>query len=160
MHCVATGGALHRLDETQPSIDTVNELIQGIPDALSFEDEDGLLPIQSAVWEKDAVKYIPILAKVGIKHEVGGRGMRGGLLVPDPTDTDAKSPLQCLAVACEGWYDEDPIPYDTARLEVMKELRKENMLLKEDIKDHHLLIWSSFSSSKMRWEYLAEWDRS
>jgi len=33
-----------------------------------------------------AVKPIPVLAKVGIKHEVGGRRMLGGLLVADPED--------------------------------------------------------------------------
>ena len=43
----ATGGALHRLDETQPSIDTVKDLVQGIPDALCFEDENGRIPIES-----------------------------------------------------------------------------------------------------------------
>ena len=155
----ATGGALHRLNVTKPSIDTVKELILGIPGALSFKNEGDQLPIQSAVWDKDSIKYVPILAKVGIKHEVGGRGMRGGLLAVDPTDADAWNTLQCLAVACEGWDDEEPIPsYDTARLEAMKELRKENMLWKKDIKDHHLLYSSCYPGSKMRWEYLAEWD--
>jgi hypothetical protein len=40
----------------------------------------------------------------------------------------------------------------------MKELRKENILLKKDIKDHSLLFWSCHLRSKMRFEYLAEWD--
>ena len=34
----ATGGALHRLADTKPSIDAVNKLVQGIPDALSFQE--------------------------------------------------------------------------------------------------------------------------
>ena len=119
----ATGGALHRLDETKPSINAVKDLIQGNPDALSFKNKDGQLPIQSAVWGTNAVKYIPILAKEGIKHEVGGRGMRGGLLLVDPVDEDDLNTLQSLA--------------DTASLEVMKELRKEKLLLKKDIKDHN-----------------------
>ena len=42
----ATGGALHRLHETKPSIETVKKLIQGTPDALSFKiEEDQLVPI-------------------------------------------------------------------------------------------------------------------
>lgn len=47
----ATGGALHRLYVTKPSIDAVKELIQGIPDALSFKNGQYLLPIKSAVWD-------------------------------------------------------------------------------------------------------------
>ena len=119
----ATGGALHRLHISKPSIETVKELVQGNPDALSFKNEEDQLPIQSAVWNQHAVKYIPILAKEGIKHEVGGRGMRGGLLLVDPVDEDDLNTLQSLA--------------DTASLEVMKELRKEKLLLKKDIKDHN-----------------------
>ena len=52
----------------------------------------------------------------------------------------------------------NPIPSDTARLDVVKELRKADLLVKEDIKDHNLLSWSSLAQSKMRFEYLAQWD--
>jgi hypothetical protein len=45
----ATGCELHRLKHTKPSINAVKELVQGIPDALSFTNEQGQLPIQSAV---------------------------------------------------------------------------------------------------------------
>ena len=151
----ATGGALHRLKITNPSIDVVKDLIEGIPDALSFENEKGQLPIQSAVWNRRAVKYIPILAKVGIKDEVGGRGMRGGLLVADPVHDDDLNTLQLLANV---GISSNPIPDDTARLEVMKELRKDNLFLKKDLKEHNLLFWSCHLRSKMRFEYLAEWD--
>jgi hypothetical protein len=41
----ATGGALHRLDVTQPSIDAVKELIHGIPDALSYKNDKGQLSL-------------------------------------------------------------------------------------------------------------------
>ena len=151
----ATGGALHRLHISKPSIETVKELVQGNPDALPFKNEEDQLPIQSAVWNQHAVKYIPILAKEGIKHEVGGRGMRGGLLLVDPGDEDDLNTLQSLA---NMGISSDPIPYDTACLDAMKELRKENILLKKDIKDHSLLFWSCHLRSKMRFEYLAEWD--
>ena len=112
----ATGSALHRLHKSKPSINTVNELIQGIPDALSIKNEKDQLPIQSVVWNRNSVRYVPILAKVGTIHEVGGRGMRGGLLVVDPTvDDDDWNPLQvCACVGCAP----DPIPCDTAYLEV------------------------------------------
>ena len=151
----ATGGALHRLYESKPSIDAVNKLIKGCPDALSFKYEIDQLP----AWVMDAVKHIPVLAKEGIKHEVGGRGMRGGLLLADPTMTDNWNTLQ---LTVRSGISSDPIPYDTASLDVSKELRKYHFLLKEDIKDQHLLpVYRSyfpFPQSKMRFKYLAEWD--
>ena len=65
----AAGGALRRLHKTQPSIDTVKALVQGIPEAMSHTHETDRLPIQTAnVWEGVTVKYIPILAKEGIRH--------------------------------------------------------------------------------------------
>jgi len=152
----AAGNALHReLKETKPNIDTVKEFIQVFPDALSFKNEKNQLPIQVAIWSNAAVKYVPILAKEGIKHEVGGRGMRGGLLVVDPTDKDDWNTLQLLVTMGN---PSDPIPHDTASLDVLKELRKDNILLKKDIKEHELLFWSCDPQSKMRFEYLAEWD--
>ena len=68
----AAGGALRRLGKTQPSIGTVKGLAEITPDALSFKNEKDRLPIQSAVWNRHAVKYVPILALVGIRHNVGG----------------------------------------------------------------------------------------
>ena len=42
----ATGGALHRLGVTKPSIDAVNELVQENPDTVSFKNEQDRLPVQ------------------------------------------------------------------------------------------------------------------
>ena len=154
----ATGGALHRLMQTNPSIETVKKLIQGVPDALSFQDEcDHQLPIQSAVYYcmLDTVKYIHILAKEGLKHEVGGRGTRGGLLVPDPEDEHIRNTLQLIV---SKGRPGNPIPYDTAYLDALKELRKDNLFLKEDIKEQNLLYHSCTPKATMRFEYLAEWD--
>lgn len=146
---------LHRLKETKPSIDVIKELIQGFPDSLSFENKKDRLPIQSAVRNSNAVKYLPILAKEGTKHEVGGIGMRGGLLVEHPASEYKLKSLQSLASL---GIPSNPIPSDTACLDALKELRKDNILLKEDIKDHSLLYWSCNPMSKRRFEYLAEWD--
>jgi hypothetical protein len=151
----ATGGALHRLHISKPSIDAVTNLVQRIPDALSWKNDKGQLPIQSAVWKIESVKYVPILAQFGIKHDIGGRGMRGGLLVVDPSDEDNWNTLQ---LHTRLGNSSDPIPYDTASLDAMKELRKDDLLLKKDIKDHNLLFWSCGPDAKMRFEYLAEWD--
>jgi hypothetical protein len=40
----------------------------------------------------------------------------------------------------------------------MKELQKDDLLLKADIKGHNLLYSSCHQQAKMRFEYLTEWD--
>jgi len=93
----ATGVALHRLHKPQPSIDIVTALVKGIPEAMSHTNKKDRLPIQTArEWEGVSVKYIPILAKEGIRHNVGGRGMRGGLFVDDPEYCDNWNILELL----------------------------------------------------------------
>ena len=118
----AAGNALHRLDETKPIIDVVKELVEGFPDSLSFENKKDRLPIQSAVRNSNAVKYLPILAKVGIKHEIA-RWIIGC------SSSFTTGPLFQL-LACLG-NSSNPIPTDTLRLDLLKELRKDNLLLKE-----------------------------
>ena len=87
-------------------------------------------------------KYIPVLAKEGIKHAVGGRGIRGGLLVLlglGPTGDDDCYTFQMIMNIC---YDEDSIPTKTVSIEVLKELQKDTLhLLKEDITDRRLLYY-------------------
>ena len=51
------------LKKLKPSIDAFKELVEGIPDSLNFKEDAALL-------YPDAVKYIPILAQEGVKHEV------------------------------------------------------------------------------------------
>ena len=154
----ATGGALLRLNVSKPSIDTVKELIHGIPDALSFNNEKGQLPVQSALWDIDSIKYLPVLANEGTKLEVGGRGMRGGLLAVDPTSVNGKNTLQLLVVMEFTGNSSDPIPCGPACLDALKELRGNEILLKWDIKEQNLLLRSCVPHTKMRFEYLAEWD--
>ena len=153
----ATGKAVHELYATRPNIDTVKQLIRAFPDALSYKNEIGLLPVQSVLGNFDAVKYLTILAKEGSKLDVGGAGTRGGLLLSLNTRFGTANILQCL-FTMTGDPQEHPILNDSAHLEVMKELRKDNILLIADIKHYHLLLWSCQPSSMMRFEYLVEWD--
>lgn len=46
----------------------------------------------------DTVKYAPVLAKEGIKHEVGSRGMRSELLVVNPALTVDGNTLQLVSI--------------------------------------------------------------
>ena len=108
----ATGSALHRLHGSNPSTDVVKELVEGFPEASLHKNEKDQLPIQQSVtWNVDSVKYL----SEGIKHDVGGRGTRSGLFATSKNRTwpDHSS------INCGRGYSDDPIPYDTAYLEVI-----------------------------------------
>jgi hypothetical protein len=92
-----TGKCLHDLDNTKPDLDTLQKMIAAVPLSLSHPNDKGQLPIQSAAWGNHSVGYIPLLAKEGRKHQVGGHDNRGGLLVGDPHDNGRKNVLQLLA---------------------------------------------------------------
>ena len=72
--------SLHELDDKKPDEDTLQKIIDNVPSCLSYKDEDGWLPIYSAVHFKESVHYVPLLAKEGVKHNVGGDDARGGLI--------------------------------------------------------------------------------
>jgi|FLMP01.1.fsa_nt_emb hypothetical protein len=83
--------------------------------------------------------------------------MRGGLLVVARKE-NSNININSLQLLVNKVVSSDPIPCDTAYLDTMKELRKSNLLLKEDMTNHRLLINSCHPQVKMRFEYLAEWD--
>ena len=150
----STCKALHRLKTSKPSCDTVKQMVEGNPSSLSYKDDASqMLPVQSAMWNTHSIKYLPILAKEGIKHNVGGIDKRGGLLVADPRDDHKRNTLQLLVHVADA---SNVIPCDTAYLNVMKELRNAGLLVKTDVKE--LLYRACHPSAKMRFEYLAEWD--
>jgi hypothetical protein len=154
----AAGQALHRLYKTKPSEDTVNQLIKGIPSSLFYRNHNGKLPIQSSLCGAHNVKYLPILAKEGIKHNVGGDGMRGGLLVVFPSKAGQPQNWNTLEVLSNIITRTSPNFRDTVCLDAMKVLRNDDLLVKKDINDHSLLLSSCFPTSKKRFEYLADWD--
>ena len=90
----ATGEYLHHLDAREDIEDEVKAVVKKFPSALSHRNEKGLLPIQSAVMYSESVPCVPLLAELGDKLNVGGEGMRGGLLVGDPVDEDNDNVLQ------------------------------------------------------------------
>eukprot|EP00979_Chaetoceros_neogracilis_P016951 scaffold10164_cov259-Chaetoceros_neogracile.AAC.4 len=150
----ATGKALHRLKTSKPSEDTVKQMVEGIPSSLSYKcAAKQRFPVQSAAWNTNSIKYLPILAKEGIKHNVGGIDKRGGLLVADPRSDHKWNTLQLLVSAADLT---NVIPVDTTCLNAIKELRKAGLLVKTDVKK--LLYPACHPAAKMRFEYLAEWD--
>eukprot|EP00979_Chaetoceros_neogracilis_P000352 scaffold81_cov164-Chaetoceros_neogracile.AAC.1 len=117
-----------------------------------------MLPVQSALWgHTDSIKCLPILAKEGSKHNVGGRDKRGGLLVVYPGSYYKWNTLQLL-VHITVDDASNAIPFDTTCLNAIKELRKAGLLVKTDVKKQELLYRACHPAAKMRFEYLAEWD--
>ena len=53
----------------------------------------------------------------------------------------------------------NPIPTDTAHLNIMKDLRDMNLLVKNDIKHHDLLYHACGSKTKLRFGHLADWSK-
>ena len=164
------------LDDKKHTQEEVKALVQCVPGSLScmcplngdddYDDYDDdsepeflVLPIQSSVWDyaddnaynaTKAVSFIPLLAEEGFKLNVGGDGMRGGLLfVTDYTD----NVLQAVVRAGGDGND-----FNSVCLDVMKRLRKMDLLKKEDIKEYRLLSYSMYSWAEQRFEYLVDWD--
>jgi hypothetical protein len=144
-----TGKYLHNLcelGEKKPDEDTLLKIIDNVPSSLSYQDEDGDIPIISAVVSKESVQYIPLLAKGGVKHNVGGDDARGGLLLGD--DNVLKG------LAFEGDNSEAD---DLLYLDVMKKLRESKLLLREDIQNENLLYLTCHPKILMRFEFLIDW---
>jgi hypothetical protein len=152
---VHTGEYLHDLDSKKPDKETLQKMIAVVPLSLSHTNKQGQLPIQSAVWYINSVEYIPLLAKEGITHQVGGHDNRGGLLVDDRHDSDRMNVLKLLATLKRGT---NPVATDTAYLKTMMELRESNLLLKEDIQEYDFLYHACRPGSQLRFDYLIDWD--
>jgi hypothetical protein len=140
-----TGEYLHNLHDHQPDEDTLQKIIDTVPSSLSYEDINDEIPIQNALWSMESVHYVPLLAKEGVKHNVGGDDARGGLLL------GGYNVLEDLADQGAG-IDADPL-----YLDVMKKLRESKLLLREDIQDYHLLYHACNPKTPMRFEFLIDW---
>lgn len=158
-----TGYYLHSLYNAKPDEETVKMMIDTVPSALSRKNDKGQLPIQTAVWHNDSVRYVPLLAKEGIKQKIGDRG---GLLLKDPlsrsmlqhkslcTSRNGENVLQLLAHLQNV---NNPVPNDKDSLKAMIELRDSNLLFKQDIQEHNLLFWTCGPKSQLRFDFLADW---
>ena len=67
-----TGKFLHTLLNEEPDEDTLQKMISASPSSLSYKNDKNQLPIHTAMYNLDSVRYIPLLAKEGVKHNVGG----------------------------------------------------------------------------------------
>jgi hypothetical protein len=151
-----TGKCLHDLDKTKPDKETLQKMIAAVPLALSHPNGKDRLPIQLAAWSRYSVGYVPLLAKEGITHQVGGHDNRGGLLVGDPRATNDKKNVLPLLANIKN--DTNPVPNEIAYLNTMMELRESNLLLKEDIQEYDFLYYSCHPGAQLRFDYFADWD--
>ncbi len=77
-------------------VQTVERIIEENPYYLTAKNGDGDLPIHSATSDSSSFPtLIPLLAKAGIQHGVGGESGRGGLLVEN---SDGGNPLVWMAL--------------------------------------------------------------
>ena len=142
------------LDDENQSEDEIRTLVQCVPTSLSYEDEDGDLPIQCAVYHSGGVPFIPMLIEEGMKHNVGGEEMRGGLLYKSLIVS--QSVLGMLSLISYGTDYNSDVRY----LDVIKRLREMGFIEKEDIKEYNLLWDSCEEGCSKRFNYFADWDPS
>jgi hypothetical protein len=145
-------------DESDAEIETFS--ILPIQNAMLMYGED---PFGEEIGMKNlaAISFIPLLAEEGFKHNVGGDGMRGGLLCRD-IDGGGHNVLEHLVRPFRRWQEwEEDEDYDEFCLDVLKKLREMDLFKKEDIKTYRLLsaTWEgSRSFRELTFEYLLEWD--
>ena len=170
-----TGNFLHGLFQAKPQEETVRMMIDAVPSGLFLLNEKGQIPLQTAVWHNDSVRYIPVLAKGGIRQKMN---QRGGLLLEDPytesmiqpkslipegpvskcssrsRSTESENVLQLIAHLQN---TTKPVLNDEHCLKAIVELRNSNLILKEDIERYNLLFWSCGPMSKLRFKYFVHW---
>ena len=147
----AFGESIHNLHAHKPSVEAVEKVVKKFPSTLSHvHEDDGRIPIQYAAFS-DAFEYVPVLAKEGMKHKVGGEDARGGLLTIDPYEDRGWNTLRLFVKSGAG-------EEDVERVNILKELRKSGMLVKKDIREQEFLSYSCWEDNRARFEYFASWD--
>lgn len=144
------GKSLHRLCEFKPKECTVEKVVKKFPDAMKIKNKKKRLPIQSCVVDfRRAEKYIPLLAREGVKHDVGDEEGRGGLLTLEPS-----SRSQTLQLIVRGYKAAETKEDDENIVKVLKVLHNDGLLKKEDLADWGLIRFCTWKWSQKRFKYL------
>ena len=144
---------LHSLDDEQITKETLEAIITAVPSVLLVKNKYDLIPIQQACWYDASVEYIGLLAREGIKYNIGGEGKRGGLLLQDPTDDDNDNILQLLSELTD---DDNPLEWDVLYRDALKDLWESGLLTADDIIENNLLQQTCYNQRHLRFEYLAD----
>ncbi|GFH58440.1 hypothetical protein CTEN210_14916 [Chaetoceros tenuissimus] len=157
----AFGWSMSELGNHKPSVEAVEKVVKKFPSTLTYRSNDrmGKIPIQWAAQSFHGYEYVPVLAKVGMEYKVGGEDARGGLLMVDPYGNWGWNTLQMMTnMRSNEEDDEDRHHSDLKRLNVLKELRAMGLLLKRDIQEQYLQVFSCWEPCQMRFKYFANWD--
>ncbi|GFH58465.1 hypothetical protein CTEN210_14941 [Chaetoceros tenuissimus] len=150
------GKSLHRLGNFKPEESTIESVVKKFPDAMKIGGSKNRLPIQSCLWNKDGYKYIPLLAREGVKHNVGGEESRGGLFTSDPSYANGRFNILQQAVNVHATYGTKK-EFDEDVVKMLESLKMDGLLKKEDVSEYNL-IWYSSSCCPMRFKYLVQLD--
>ena len=112
--------------EPPPDVEDVKKVIDMYPETLSHKNNDGFVPIQSAILPKNGggIKYIALLAEEASKREIGFE--RGGLLLPVPLKRICV--LDWLVRLVKG----GETLYDELCEQALKEIHEAGLLMDED----------------------------
>ncbi|GFH57180.1 hypothetical protein CTEN210_13656 [Chaetoceros tenuissimus] len=162
----ALGKSMHRLCKHRPSVEAVEKVVKKFPSTLSYEDNYWMLPIETCAtneitsedtYNNNGIEYVPILAKEGMKHKVGGEDARGGLLKAPTYIINILQGIVSLGEYDGPYLDSDDND-DEKRVNVLKELRQKGLLLKTDIQKYSLLQFACHTKDTKRFEYLVQWE--
>ncbi|GFH46464.1 hypothetical protein CTEN210_02938 [Chaetoceros tenuissimus] len=155
------GQSLHRLGDFKPKESTVETVVKKFPASMKILNEENQLSIQACIWHisNHALKYIPLLAKEGMKHNVGGEESRGGLLTTDPSwDGGVSWNTLQLALGMSGDADTATKDFDKGIVRVLETLKKEKVLKKEDVSELNLIWYSARKNCQLRFKYILQLD--
>jgi hypothetical protein len=163
-----TGKFLQKLHEKKPDPSIVEKMITAFPSSLNYrtpnevtDPNDATPPLPLPILENacapggDGLQYIALLAKEGVKYNIGGDEGRGGLLTLGYLGEN-ESFSNALRTACTmARYSNDG---GMSCLRALQELREAKILNSDDIADHELLIHSCHPASEKVFEFFADWD--
>lgn len=139
-------GYMHSKERNVKDIGIVSAIVKSCPDFLATKDRNGNMPIHwFASNAKLSPAYVPLVAEIGRRHEVGGEGGRGGLLVKTNNGWNV---LQLIT--------------DSPSTDTIKRLRSAEppLLVREDVKKYHLLHEAVRDQRLETAKYMADLDAS
>jgi len=148
---------MHNLDDKIHSEKEVRTVINMFPSSLSYS--NGILPIQTAALNIHSITFIPLLAKEGARLSIGDE--RGGLTRQFQSgEHSGRNPIQILTNSGVADLDVngDQNAVDAKRLDTLQKLRSHYLFLESDITKLHLLCHYCYCQSKLRFQYLSDWD--
>ncbi|GFH46510.1 hypothetical protein CTEN210_02984 [Chaetoceros tenuissimus] len=155
----AFGQSLHRLGKFRPKESIVETVVTKFPVSMKNRNKNRL-PIQSCMWNitKYGAKYIPLLAREGMKHNVGGEEKRGGLLTSDLSWNNGTYNTLQLVLAMDSSTGTGTTALDACMVKVLEILKRDSLLKKEDVTEYDLIIYGSQECCPLRFKYLLQLD--